>query len=78
MGKYEYLCPLKLIVLEHIAKMSLENIVGQISQGTGSVNNSRQTKDTASGFNSANVLVMCRQTGNLWYKVNQKDRAKKD
>ena len=39
--------------------------------------NSRQTKDTASGFNSANVLVMCRQTGNLWYKVNQKDRAKK-
>ena len=36
-----------------------------------------RTKDTASGFNSANVLVMCRQTGNLWYKVNQKGRGKK-
>jgi len=40
--------------------------------------NSRQTKDTASGFNSSKVLVMCRQTGNLWYKVNQKGRGKKD
>ena len=70
MGKYEYLCPLKLIVLEHIAKMSLENIVGQISQGTGSVNNSRQTKDTASGFNSANVLVKSK-IQNENYQINR-------
>jgi hypothetical protein len=43
---------------------------------TRSVNNSKSTNDTKNVLSIVSMF-MCRQTGNLWYKVNQKSRKKK-